>query len=466
MTEQPRTRQELYDLVRQRGKQEYILDEMIRLGFWPAQGELPQDPADEIRRSGELRQELQALYQENAKLQNEKKLRQEMYRQRLAESKRKQAETKARREQARIDRATAWQARKQKEITYLGEGVSQGLSAVQSNTERLAALGLPILHSPQELADAMGIPLAQLRFLAFSRSTSKISHYVRFQLPKKTGGLRQISAPMPRLKQSQYWVLQQILNPIAPHTAAHGFRREHSIVSNARPHIGQAVVINFDLQDFFPSIAYKRVKGLFMAFGYSEAIATILGLLCTEPDIAEVTLDQQPYFVQQSQRYLPQGSPASPAITNILCRRLDKRLTGLAESLGFVYTRYADDLTFSAPCSQLRQTCNLLKRTEAIVTHEGFQLNPAKTRVLRQGSQQEVTGIVVNQHLNVDKKTYKRFRATLFQIEQDGFQGKTWGQGEATLSVIQGYANFVALVHPERGAALLAQVQRIKAKHC
>jgi retron-type reverse transcriptase len=466
MTEQPRTRQELYDLVRQRGKQEYILEEMIRLGFWPDQGELPEDPADEIRRSGELRQELEQLYQANARLRDEKKMRQELYKQRLAESKRKRAETKERQEQARVAKAAAWQVRKQQEITYLGAGVSKGLGQTTSRVETLTALGLPILHQPQELANAMGISLARLRFLAFTRTTSKISHYIRFAIPKKTGGLRQISAPMPHLKQAQYWILHHILNPLSPHTAAHGFRCEHSIISNARPHVGQDVVINFDLQDFFPSIAYKRVKGLFMALGYSEALATILGLLCTEPEIAEVELDQQTYFVQQSARYLPQGSPASPAITNILCRRLDKRLTAMSTALGFTYTRYADDLTFSGSGEHLRQICNLLQRTANIVAHEGLQLNPNKTRVLRKSRQQEVTGIVVNQHLNIDKKSYKKFRATLFQIEQDGFSGKTWGNTAANLSIIQGYANFVAMVNPAKGRPFLEQVKRIKAKYC
>jgi retron-type reverse transcriptase len=465
MTEQPRTRQELYDLVRQRGKQEFILEEMIRLGFWPAQGQLPEDPADEIRRMGEIRRELDELRKESARLQNEKKLRQELLKQRLAESRRKRAETKERRERERLERAEAWRQRKQHEIIYLGEGVSQGLNHTTGNEERLRALGLPILGTAQDLAAAMGIAIAQLRFLAFSRTTSNISHYIRFKIPKKTDGKRQISAPMPKLKQVQYWILNNILEKLELHDAAHGFRRERSIVSNARPHVGSDIIINFDLKDFFPSISYRRIKGLFLALGYSEAVAIILALLCSEPEVEEVELDGKTYFVAQTERYLPQGSPASPAITNILCRRLDRRLTQMAENLGFVYTRYADDLTFSASGDSLRYICNILKRTESIVAHEGFTINQEKTRILRKSRQQEVTGVVVNEHLNISKKELKRFRATLYQIEKDGMEGKNWGNSDDLIASIQGFANFVAMVNPEKGAKFQEQVRRIKDKY-
>jgi RNA-directed DNA polymerase len=465
MTEQPRTRQELYDFVRQRGKQEFILEEMIRLGFWPAQGQLPEDPADEIRRMGEIRRELEELRQESVRLKNEKKLRQELFKQRLAESRRKREETKERRERERLEKAEAWKQRKQQEITYLGEGVSQGLNHTTGNEERLKALDLPIFSTPQELAAAMGIAIAQLRFLAFSRTTSTISHYIRFKIPKKTGGERSISAPMPRLKQAQTWILHNILEQVELHDAAHGFRRDRSIVSNAQPHVGKDVIINFDLKDFFPSISYRRIKGLFLALGYSEAVAIVLALLCTEPEIEEVELDGKTYFVAQTERYLPQGSPASPAITNILCRRLDKRLTQMAENLGFVYTRYADDLTFSASGDNLRYICNVLRRTESIVTHEGFTINQEKTRILRKSRQQEVTGIVVNEHLNISKKELKRFRATLFQIEKDGIQDKNWGNCGDILASIQGFANFIAMVNPEKGTKFQEQVRRIEDKY-
>lgn len=170
------------------------------------------------------------------------------------------------------------------------------------------------------------------------------------------------------------------------------------------------------------------IKGIFRAIGYSEAIATILGLICTKPDVTEVELDGKSYCIAQNQRHLPQGAPSSPALTNLLRRRLDRRLDRLAGDRGYIYTRYADDLTFSTTDSQkLREIGNILKGTQGIVTHEGLTIHPDQTRVLRQSQQQEVTGVVANQKLNVDRATLKRFRATLYQIEKDGLAGKQWG---------------------------------------
>ncbi|MGB3693129.1 MAG: reverse transcriptase family protein [Spirulinaceae cyanobacterium] len=467
MTEQPRNRQELYDLVRARGKQEFILEEMTRLGFWPEEGEIPQDPADEIRRTGEIRRELELLRQESSRLHNEKALRKEALKQRLAESRRKQAETKARRERERQERAEAWQQRQEQDIVYLGEGVSGGLNHTNCDEERLQSRDLPLLGTAQEIAQAMEISIGQLRFLAFNRKTATISHYIRFKIPKKTGGERLISAPLPKLKQAQHWLLSNILAKIAINDAAHGFRRDRSIVTNAQPHVGADIVINFDLKDFFPSISYKRVKGLFRSFGYSEAAATIFALLSTEAALETVQLDNQTYYVALGERHLPQGSPASPAISNLLCRRLDKRLTTAAAELGFTYTRYADDLTFSASGDHLRYVCNLLRRTESIVSHEGFTINPEKTRILRRKSSQlEVTGVVVNEFLNLDRKTLKRFRATLYQIEKDGLTGKTWGNSNDLLAAIQGFSNFVDMVNSVKGSQFQAQVKRIKEKWC
>jgi len=465
MSDQPRTRQELYDRIRQVGKEEFILEEMIRYGFWPAQGEIPQDPADEIRREGEIRRELNELRQENTRLHNEKELRKQLLKQRLAESRRKRQETKERRERERQERAEAWQQRKELEILYLGEEVSGGLNYIDGDEERLRNYGLPLCGTPYEIAAAMGITVGQLRFLAFSRKTSTVSHYIRFKIPKKTGGERLISAPMPRLKQAQHWILSNILEKLELHDAAHGFRQGRSIVSNAEPHVGRDVIINFDLKDFFPSISYKRVKGLFQSLGYSETAATIFGLLCTQPETEEVELDGKTYHVALSDRHLPQGSPASPAITNRLCRRLDRRLTQMAEDLGFVYTRYADDLTFSASGDSLKHICNILRRTESIVTHEGFAINEQKTRILRKNRQQEVTGVVVNSYPNISKKELKRFRATLFQIEKDGLEGKHWGNSSDVIASIQGFANFVAMVNPQKGAEFQEQIRRIRDKY-
>jgi RNA-directed DNA polymerase len=463
MTEQPRTRQEIYDRIRESSKDEYILEEMIRLGFWAGNQGLPNDPADEIRRRGEIQRELDTLRSENRRLNDEAALKKEALQQRMAESKKKQQETKERRERERQERAAAWAEKQSHTISYLGAEVSQGLNFTESNLERLQADRLPVLNDGADIANAMGISLSQLRFLAFSRRVSTVSHYVRFQIPKKTGGVRAISAPLPRLKQAQKWILDNILECIILHPSAHGFRRGRSIVTNAQPHVGALVVINLDLENFFPSISYRRVKGIFCSLGYSEAVATILGLICTEPDVTQIEMDGRNYYISQTERHLPQGAPSSPALTNLLCRRLDRRLQGLAESRGFIYTRYADDLTFSTTNSEkLRDIGNILQGVGSIVAHEGLTVHPDKTRVLRASQQQEVTGVVVNEKLNVDRATLQKFRATLYQIEKDGLAGKQWGKGDDVLMSIEGFANYVAMVNPAKGSDFLAQVKRIK----
>ncbi|MEW6736310.1 MAG: reverse transcriptase family protein [Acidobacteriota bacterium] len=465
MSEQPRTRQELYDRIRATSRDEFILEEMIRLGFWPARGQMPQDPADEIRRRGEIQRELNDLRAQNRHLYNEAALLKELRQRRLAEARRKRQETKERHERERQERAVVWQKKKEKDIVFLGEGVSGGLNNRTGNEERLYSYGLPVLMTPEEIAQVMGISIGSLRFLAFARKTSTTTHYVRFKIPKKTGGERVISAPMPRLKEAQTWILHNILEKVPLHAAAHGFCEGRSIVSNAKPHVGAEAIINIDLKDFFPTISYKRVKGLFRTLGYSEAAATIFGLLCTEPDVEEVILDGKTYYVALMDRHLPQGAPTSPAITNILCRRLDRRLAKMAAELGFTYTRYADDLTFSASGDSLRNICNAMERIKSITAHEGFVIHPNKTRVLRHSRQQEVTGLVVNTKLNISRRTLKRLRATLYQIEKDGPDGKYWGGSKDVIASLQGFANFVYMVDPEKGTELRTRVRAIINKY-
>ena len=458
------TRQELYDRIRQSSKDAVILEEMIRLGFWPQKGTLPEDPADEIRRQGELQAELRALRSESSRLHNEAALKKEAHRRRLAEAKLKREETKQRREQARREKAEAWTRTKASQIVYLGPGVSRSLQDTASDETKLGKLGLPVLTDAASVASAMGITIGQLRFLAFDRKVSRYHHYQRFFIPKKTGGDRLISAPLPRLKEAQRWVLDAVLDRLPVHPAAHGFVPGRSICTNARPHVGQGVVVNVDLKDFFPSVSWVRVRGLLRKLGYSRQAATILALLCTERDVDEVELDGTTWYVACSERVLPQGSPASPGLTNALCRRLDARLAGLAKKHGFTYTRYADDLTFSHPDPKAK-VGTLLAAVRRIVADEDFAVHPDKTRVMRNGRRQEVTGLVVNDKLGIERRTLRRFRALLFQIERDGPDGKHWGPGPDLFSSLIGYASYVTMVDPAKGTPLLAKAHAIAEKH-
>src|SRR5690606_12161151 len=135
------------------------------------------------------------------------------------------------------------------------------------NEARLKQQNLPLLADSQTLATLMGITINELRFLCFQKDVSRINHYRRFSLLKKSGGERLISAPMPRLKRAQYWILENILNRVKLHDASHGFVAGRSILTNALPHVGRAVVINLDMENFFPTVSYRRVKGLFRQLG-------------------------------------------------------------------------------------------------------------------------------------------------------------------------------------------------------
>ncbi len=460
------SRQELYDLVRKRGKQQYILDEMIRLGFWPEAGAGPTSPTEElIRRESELQKELSGLLGKQRRLRDAERTLKKLRKERMAESLRKRKENRERRERERHERAAAWRARQRGEIVYLGEGVSAGLNQAQEDAERLAGYGLPSLPDAAAIAAAMDVGVGELRFMAFARRVSRRTHYRRFTIPKKTGGERLISAPMPRLKETQAWILEHVLNRVQVHDAAHGFRPGRSIVSGAAPHAGAAVVINLDLEDFFPTVTYRRIKGLFRSLGYSEQTATIFALITSEPEIDEVELDGETWYVARGERHLPQGAPSSPAITNLLCRRLDRRLEGMAGKLGWTYTRYADDLSFSGRGENTGwQIYQVLRRVRDIVEHEGFRVQDKKTRVMRRGRRQEVTGLTVNDRVGVDRKTLRRFRATLYQIEKDGPEGKHWGRATSAdelMESIRGFAAYVAMVDEAKGRPLVERVENL-----
>ncbi|GAB4024189.1 reverse transcriptase family protein [Spirosoma gilvum] len=453
------TRQEIYDRIRSLGsKDSFVLAEMKRLGFWERSASMPAVSEQFIEHEAQLQRELNNLLDKQRRYENRKAMLAEMRKARMVESKRKQQETKQRNEQKRQERAARWKAQQQQAITYIGEGVSAGLQPTVSDKERLARFGVPDFESPLALAQALDMTLGRLRFLTFNRPVSTVSHYKRFFLSKKSGGKRLISAPMPYLKKAQYWVLAHILQPIQPTEEAHGFVTNRSIVTNAQPHIGQDVVVNLDLKDFFPSISYRRIKGLFVAFGYAETIATLLALLCTEPAIDEVELDGKRYYVAKGERILPQGAPTSPGLTNLLAYRLDHRLRGIADKFGFAYTRYADDLTFSASGEAAGRVGQLLWSIRQVINSEGFTLHPDKLQVMRKGAQQRVTGLIVNDQLGIDRATLRKFRALLHQIEQTGWANKTWGKGQIQNTVL-GYANFVAMVKPEQGEAMREKVK-------
>lgn len=458
------TRQQIYDRIRATSKDSYILEEMKRLGFWE-KSQIPTPSETLITREVEISQELNQLMAKDRKYKDQDAMLKEMRKARMKAAREKREQTRQRNTQKRLDKAARWKALQMHQVLYLGKGVSAGLNNTEANTEQLRKHNLPVFSTLAELAADMQTDLNTLSYLLFQREVSRSTHYHTFGIPKKSGGVRKISAPKSKMKALQNWVLSNILNQIPVCPQAHGFIRSRSIVTNAHPHTGKDIVINIDLKDFFPSIDYKRVKGLFHKLGYSEQMATIFALICTQAETDTVEMDGVTYYVQKGKRFLPQGSPASPAVSNLIAYRLDRKVQGLASKLGFTYTRYADDLSFSTSNSNKQNVARLLHFLRKIIETEGLTVNPEKTHIMRNGGQQKVTGLVVNRKLNVDRTQLRKFRALLHNIEMNGWNGQKWGRTDNILHAIEGYIHFIKMVNPEKGIKFYEQLKRIVEKH-
>lgn len=363
----------------------------------------------------------------------------------------------------------AWQAYKANNIVHLGDGVYWNDKDnfdkwdLDNAEERAAENELPKLETPQQLADALDISIAQLRWLSYHRDAATELHYQRFTIPKRNGKERAIWAPKSLLKKAQHYINDHIANNLMVHGAAHGFMAGRSILSNAQVHCDAKIILKMDLQDFFPTVSIKRVKGIFRKAGYREQIATLLALLCTEAP-REVVKDRgQTYYIAMGPRSLPQGAPTSPMLTNTLCMSLDQRLTGLAEKLGWRYSRYADDLTFSLPNGpdQVPQTGALIHLVKQVVKDEGFIVHPDKTRITRKGASQKVTGLVVNGKgtPRVPQKKKRELRAAIHNLKQ----GRPLREGE-TLAQLEGYAAFIYMSEPKLGGEMIADLRMLASK--
>jgi RNA-directed DNA polymerase len=353
--------------------------------------------------------------------------------------------------------------RKATDIVFLGRGVSRGLADRRANIEKLRAARLPVLASPADVAQALGISISRLRWLAFHSDAAETTHYIRFTVPKKSGGVRELSAPHRDLATAQRWIFQNILQGLPMHPAAHGFVRGRSIRSNALPHVGRHILVNADLKDFFPTITFHRVRGAIEQLGYSPAAATILALLCTESPRRTVEYAGRTFHVATGPRALPQGACTSPALSNLIARRLDSRLSGIAVKLGWQYTRYADDLSFSAGAEAEPEkiTGYLLARIRHICQDEGFLVNEKKTRVLKQSSAMAVTGVIVNRRPGVGRREVRRLRAILHNAAKHGLASQNRAADPLFEARIRGQIAFVQMINPDQSRPLVAALNSI-----
>jgi len=342
-------------------------------------------------------------------------------------------------------------------------------------TPAFRGTGVPRLATLHELSEWLNLPVPQIEWLADAEGYRAVAasestrHYRYTWMPKKSGPPRLIEAPKPLLKGMQRKILDEILDPIAAHDCAHGFRKNRSCVGAAQLHAGEDVVIAVDLRDYFPSVPMRSVHGLFRCLGYPSNIARYLTGLCsttTPPDVFEgLPADRgydwdarQPYL----KRHLPQGGPSSPALANLCSWRLDCRLDGLARRFGARFTRYGDDLAFSGDRDFAKRAGGFLRAVAEICEDAGHSLNKRKTRIMRQSSRQQVTGLVVNQHVNIPREKYDRLKATLSNCVHHGPASQNRDAHPDFRAHLDGRVAWVESVNLRRGHRLRLLFEQIE----
>jgi RNA-directed DNA polymerase len=262
------------------------------------------------------------------------------------------------------------------------------------------------LHSRADVARLVGFPIKQLNYWIVGLAPNR--RYTTFSIPRRRGkGTRIIHAPIKPIKDMQLKLAPALQACYRPPVSVHGYVRARSILSNAQIHLRKRWVLRIDIREFFPSINYGRVRGVFMAypFNYTSEVATLLAQICCHAN------------------ELPHGAPTSPTIANLICRGLDKELLSLAQREHCHYSRYCDDLIFSATRKLFSSA--LVKQDEqgaigagpeisAIIVKHGFHINAEKTSLRPQAQRQMVTGLVVNAKPNIPREYICSLRNLLY----------------------------------------------------
>lgn len=314
----------------------------------------------------------------------------------------------------------------------------------------------PRIDDLAALAEFLGLDGDELDWFADRKEINRharderLRHYRCAWLPH-----RLIEAPKPRLRAVQRRLLDDVLGRLPVHPAAHGFVPGRGPHTFAAAHAGQPVVVRLDLAAFFSTITAGRVYGLLRTAGYPEPVAHTLTALTTTRTPAAVLRQAGDWHKAALLRrpHLPQGAPTSPALANLLAYRLDRRLTGLADRFGAVYTRYADDLAFSGPLGG-GVANRLITAVTTVVTAEGFRVHPGKTRVRGRADRQVLTGLVVNEHPAVPRAEYDHLRAVLHDAARNGLAAAD-REGHADFTAyLRGRVAWVSHRHPSRVAKL------------
>lgn len=351
---------------------------------------------------------------------------------------------------------------------YQKELIKKKFSTINSKEDILDVLNIAnkIIYGEK----ALDYDLRFLTYYAYPDLAKK--RYITFSIKKKSGKHRIINAPVKSLKSilKCFSLVLEIL--YSPNDNAMGFVRGRSIVDNAKLHLRKKYVYNIDLQNFFHSLDRNKVKLIFMSPPFNlrntkEPIAFFLSSLFTHP----IELNGDLKYV------LPQGSPASPIISNLLCQALDRRLTGLAKRYGAVYSRYADDITFSSDKNIFKESDFQIELKRIIETNQKLFINNDKIRLQKKGYRQEVTGLTVNEKLNVSKKYIKEIRMWIYYIEKYGIKkaeeifrkdysrekGHIKKNNSPMINVIAGKLLFLKMVKGENDPTFFKLNQRFEA---
>ncbi len=293
------------------------------------------------------------------------------------------------------------------------------------------------------------------QLVLYCNPNSQVTRYRKFFIPKKSGGLREIASPMPKLR-AMLWPVKEIFDSLyEPSSCVMGFTPCRSVVDNAKFHLGQNYVLNLDLKDFFPSIHQARVwKRLQLPpFNFTQEVANVVAGLCA----IKIEEDGGKKYV------LPQGAPTSPILTNIICEKLDRRLSALAAKHNLRYSRYADDMTFSSMRSVLSLKGEVFSEIVKTIEEQGFSINPKKTRLQRRGDRQEVTGLVLSNKVNTTRQYIRELDLILYVWEKFGYEkafarlvserANTPGKNKRNIpleSAIRGKLNYLKMVKGEK----------------
>ena len=259
-------------------------------------------------------------------------------------------------------------------------------------------------------------------FYYYSNPKVSKNKYHKFSIPKKSGEERIIHAPKKGLKAIQRTITDLLTLIYEPNICVNGFVPKRSIINNAIPHVSKNYVYNIDLKDFFPSIDMRRVKACLKLppFNLNDKTAFLVANICCE----KLTVSKEVNGVIKNYEalVLPQGAPTSPIITNIVSQRLDRRLIGIAKRFGLTYSRYADDITFSSDHNIYQNNSEFITELERVISAENFRINESKTRLQKSAYKQEVTGLIVNEKVNVNSRYIKDIRMKLYLWESYGFE--------------------------------------------